>query len=227
MTPEMARSGFIGRSMMFNERINVPDGEFGHMPPPLPEEMANMLRALWNGGTFDTFDGHRVENYDAPVQIPSTAGARAMLEKLYPWRLERARKEEEATGLHTLWNRFYEGVAKVSLILAMPEQLRTEEHVRWAFALVKRDIEEKIRLVGSNRTGTHEKADALGQRIMAILGDETMTDSVIYNRLRNKYRREDVTTALDGLVKARMLTASEKRHPTNKTVSKRYSKRAG
>lgn len=227
MTPEMARSGFIGRSMMFNERINVPDGEFGHMPPPLPEEMANMLRALWNGGTFDTFDGHRVENYDTPVQIPSTAGARAMLEKLYPWRLERARKEEEATGLHTLWNRFYEGVAKVSLILAMPEQLRTEEHVRWAFALVKRDIEEKIRLVGSNRTGTHEKADALGQRIMAILGDETMTDSVIYNRLRNKYRREDVATALDGLVKARLLSVAEKQHPTNKTVSKRYSKRAG
>lgn len=227
MTPEMARSGFIGRAMMFNERINVPDGKFGHTAPPLPEEMANMLRALWNGGTFDVFDGHRVENYAAPHQIPSTKGARDMLEKLYPWRLERARKEEEATGLHTLWNRFYEGVAKVSLILAMPEQLRTEEHVRWAFALVKRDIEEKIRLVGSNRTGTHEKADALGQRIMAILGDESMTDSVIFNRLRSKYRRDDVSTALAALVKQKALDLTEKQHPTNKTVSRRYAKGAG
>lgn len=224
MTPEMARSGFIGRAMMFNERVNVPDGKFGHTPPPLPNEISGVLRALWNGGTYDVFDGHRVENYDTPVQIPSTKGARDMLEKLYPWRLERARREEEDTGLHTLWNRFYEGVAKVSLILAMPEQLRTEEHVRWAFALVKRDIEEKIRLVGSNRTGSHEKADALGQRIMSILGDERMTDSVIYNRIRGKYRKEDVVSSLGKMVKARLLVRHEKQHPVNKKTIVEYAR---
>ena len=147
-----------------------------------------------------------------------------MLEKLYPWRLERARREEEETGLHTLWNRFYEGVAKVSLILSMPEQLRTEEHVRWAFALVKRDIEEKIRLVGSNRTGTHEKADALGQRIMSILGDERMTDSVIYNRIRGKYRKEDVVAAIARMVKSGLLVRHEKQHPVNKKVIVEYAR---
>lgn len=224
MTPEMARSGFIGRAMMFNERVNVPDGKFGHTPPPLPNEISGVLRALWNGGTFDVFEGHRVENYDNPVRVPSTTGARDMLEKLYPWRLERARKEEEETGLHTLWNRFYEGVAKVSLILAMPEQLRTEEHVRWAFALVKRDIEEKIRLVGSNRTGAHEKADALGQRIMSILGDERMTDSVIYNRIRGKYRKEDVVSSLGRMVKAGLLVRHEKQHPVNKKTIVEYAR---
>lgn len=224
MTPEMARSGFIGRAMMFNERVNVPDGKFGHTPPPLPDEIAGILRALWNGGTFDVFDGHRVENYDNPVRIPSTKGAREMLEKLYPWRLERARKEEEETGLHTLWNRFYEGVAKVSLILSMPEQLRTEEHVRWAFALIKRDIEEKIRLVGSNRTGTHEKADALGQRIMSILGDERMTDSVIYNRIRGKYRKEDVVAAITRMVKSGLLVRHEKQHLVNKKTIIEYAR---
>lgn len=227
MTPEMARSGFIGRAMMFNERINVPDGVFGHVAAPMPEDMANLLRAIWSGGEFDIFAGHRVENYERPSVVPSTPGARRMLEQLYPWRLTKARAEEEATGLHTLWNRFYEGVAKVSLILAIPEQLRTEEHVRWAVAMVKRDIEEKIRLVGSNRSGNHEKADAMGQRILSILGDETMTDSVIFNRLRTKYRKEDLLGALDAMAKAGLLVRSEKAHPVNKTVTKRYSKALG
>lgn len=224
MSPEMARSGFIGRAMMFNERINVPDGVFGHKAPPLPESLSDIAKVIWSGGSFDMFEGSRIENYEEPIRIPSTPGARAMLESLYPWRLEKAKAEEESTGLHTLWNRFYEAVAKVSLILSMAEQLRTEEHVRWAFALCKRDIEEKIRLVGSNRSGGHEKEDALIQRIISILGDEQMTDAVIYNRIRNKYRREDVMKALEKMVDAKILVMDKSRHAGNGKMVRKFSK---
>lgn len=218
MTPEMARSGFIGRAMLFNERINVPEGVFGHTAPPIQRDMVDTLRAIWNGGTYDLFDGPRVENYDEPTRVPSTQGATDMLNAIHVWRYEKAKGEEEETGLHTLWNRLYESVAKVSLILGIPGQLRTEEHVRWAFALVKRDIEEKIRLVASNRTGMHEKADALTERLLAIIGEETMTEAQVYNRVRGKYDREIVYATFDKIVKRGLVDRHEKKHATKKSM---------
>jgi len=227
MTDDMAKSGFIGRAMIFNERINVPEGVFGHTAPHMDKDMIDTLRAIWNGGTYDLFEGPRVENYDEPTRVPSTQGATEMLNAIHVWRYEKAKAEEETSGLHTLWNRLYESVAKVSLILAIPGQLRTEEHVRWAFTLAKRDIEEKIRLVASNRSGKHEIADALSDRLLAVLGDETMTDSVIANRVRTKYRKEDVIASLERMAKARLLVRGEVTHPVNKKVSATYSKRVG
>lgn len=63
---------------------------------------------------------------------------------------EKARGEKTASGLESLWLGAFELVEKVSLILSVAEGVRTPEHVRWAFILVKRDVEQKIRAVVSN-----------------------------------------------------------------------------
>jgi phosphoglucomutase len=77
------------------------------------------------------------------------------------------------------------------LILAIPERIRTAEHVRWAFALVRRDVEEKMRLVTANDRDKDAPALAMKARIAnACSSSDGVTAGVLYNKLRPRKREE-------------------------------------
>lgn len=219
---ESATNGFIGRSLLFNERETVPEEKEDYMRPPMDERLALALSNLYAAGTFDTFDGHRIENYHEKMNIPTNKEAQALLKHAMRVFHDMALDHKDRTGLETLCLRAKELVAKISFILAVPEGIRTAEHIRWAFALVKRDVEEKVRLVIGNDRRKDSPAMALAARILNLVsGDDGETLGVLVNRIKN-FKKDDIEKCLEILLKDGMVTVEETIHPRKKIVSKRY-----
>lgn len=214
---ETATNGFIGRSLIFNEKETAPRHKKDFSASPMTEGMANMLRAIACDGEYDVVSNGRVENYGERTKVPTEQAAIGALEAVSEWMEGKAEAAKE-TGLESLYLGAYELVSKVSLILAVAEQKRTVEHVRWAFALVRRDIEEKINLVIGNDQRSHRKEDALTARIVGMIPDDggEIKESIIVNRCQNSnFRKDDVLRALAALVKSSSIEIIEKTHPTN------------
>jgi len=219
---ESATNGFIGRSLLFNERETVPDEKEDFVRPPMDERLALALATLYSAGSYDTMEGQRIEHYGEKLTIPTSDDARVMLEQVMRLFHELALEHKDTNGLEALALRAKEAVAKVSFILAVPEGIRTVEHVRWAYALIRRDVEEKTRLVIGNDRRKDSPAQALMARILNLVaGDNGETLGVLVNRIKN-VKKEDIEKCLDLLVKDGLVTVSETVHPRQGIVSKRY-----
>jgi NAD-dependent DNA ligase len=146
-----------------------------------------------------------------------------MLENINDLFDQMAYQHKESTGLEALALRGYEQVSKVSLILAVPEGVRTVEHVRWAYALIRRDIESKMRLVLANDTDKTDPAQALTMTLLQTVdGPDGETAGVIARRLCRKWKRPDIDAALNKLVEAGRITKEVSIHKYNKSKSIRY-----
>ena len=217
-----ATNGFIGRSLLFTERETVPRFKENFEKRPMPPSLKQSLEDLYAAGSFDMTGSDRVEFYDERIKIPTEANARELLKKIQRQFDQMADEHKAITGLEALPMRAYEQVAKVSLILAVPGGIRTEEHILWGYALVRRDVEEKMRLVTANERGKDNPALALRAKIINLTaGDEGELEGVILNRLR-RYQKKDIQTCLSILAKEGLLEATESQHPANKKVVKRY-----
>jgi hypothetical protein len=219
---ESATNGFIGRSLLFNERETVPDEVEDFVRPKMDERLELALATLYSAGSFDTMEGQRIEHYGEKLTIPTNAEAQIMLKQVMRQFHEMAQEHKDRTGLEALALRAKEAVAKVSFILAVPEGIRTVEHVRWAYALVRRDVEEKTRLVIGNDRRRDSPAQALMARILNLVaGDQGETLGVLVNRIKN-VKKEDIQKCLDLMIKEKMIVMHETVHPRKKIVSKRY-----
>ena len=217
-----ATNGFIGRSLLFRELDTAPVAKNNFVRAKMPEPLAMALSQLYNCGEYSLEGQQRIEHYGDRIKIPSSPKAVSMLETIKKWFDLFAYTQREETGLEALALRAYELVAKVSLILAVPEGLRTEEHVRWAFALIKRDIDDKTRLVIGNDRAKDSPQLALRAKILALIAsDEGETFGYICNRLRT-YRKPDVEKCLNEMVKAKMVIVDEHKHAGNKSIVKKY-----
>lgn len=198
---QSATNGFIGRALIFVERETAPRSKRGFRRRPMPNEMAAALAQLQSGGEYDMAEGARVEHYGPRYAIPTDARAHDMLDASLDWMEDQAEAHKGRTGLEALYLGGYELVSKVSLILAAPEGRRTAEHVRWAFALVRRDIEDKARLVTANDREKDAPKLALQAKIANVIDGDGETIGVIRNRLR-RCKRQDVDAALASMVEA-------------------------
>jgi hypothetical protein len=219
---ENATNGFIGRALIFNERETVPIAKRGFKPEPMPDSMKLYMAALFNDGEYDSQALMRVESLEDKIVVPTTAKAAEMLDKVSLWMEGMAEAQKATTALEALYLGAYELVSKVSLILAIPDRLRGEEHVRWAFALVRRDIEEKARMVVGNDSVKHAPKSALQAKILNLTADEGEKEGVILNRLTRTFKKDDVLSALETMVKNKILVLEEKQHKINKSVSRAY-----
>jgi hypothetical protein len=121
-----------------------------------------------------------------------------------------------------LFLRAKEQIAKISFILAAPEGLRDIEHVRWAYALVRHDVESKIRVILGNDLVKDAPKTALVNRIEDIIsGEDGETFGVICNKLRNK-KKEDIKKCLDDLISANKVKLETSIHPRRKIKVERY-----
>ena len=219
---ESATNGFIGRSLLFNERETVPEEKEDFVRPPMDPRLGLALAALYSAGSYGITEGQRIEHYGEKLTIPTSDDARVMLKQVMRLFHEMALEHKDKNGLETLALRAKEAVAKVSFILAVPEGIRTVEHVRWAYALVKRDVDEKTRLVIGNDRRKDGPAQALMARILNLVaGDQGETLGVLVNRIKN-VKKEDIQKCLDLMIKEKMIVMQETVHPRKKIVSKRY-----
>ena len=220
---ENATNGFIGRSLLFIETKSVPHEKKRFKKRPMPDGMKATLQQIASAGSFSVLPESRIENYGAKVAVPSTDDAAALLERTSEALHHLAEDASERNGLEALYLRGKELVAKVSFILAVPEGLRTVEHVRWAYALVKNDIETKARTVIGNDRQKESPEDALFSRLVNLIDQEGETFGVLVNKLRN-YRKEDIEKGLKRLVDKGHITVEESIHPRKKIRIKRYRK---
>ena len=207
---QSATNGFIGRSILFNERETVPNEKEDFIKPKMPETLRHALMQLRMAGEFDAVaTGGRIEHYGDKVAIPTTDSATALLKGAMRDLQEKAKFHKDRTGLEALCLRAKELLAKVSFILAVPGGIRTDEHVQWATALVARDLEEKIRLVIGNDRQKDDPALALAARIMNLIaGEDGETLGVICNRLRPN-KKGDIEKILEKMLEKGVIRVEE------------------
>jgi hypothetical protein len=215
MTYEMASSGFLGRALVFREIDDNPRSKKrGPKPEKISPKMQAALRALYVPGHSEVPE--TVARHGAARQVETTDDAAQLLEKISDefWALADAHTETD--GLTAIPRRGYELVAKISLLLAAHEGLRTAEHVRWAYALVRRDIDTKIKMVRSN---SDRPNDAMRARIESLLRDGAMSIGRINNRCQKWPPAEiqGVLTAMKGAGIAREIEVAASRGGGRKT----------
>jgi hypothetical protein len=217
---ELVANGFMGRALIFQEleknpRIKPRDKRSRQ---EVPDRIKYTLQNLYAPGYFDAAS-ERVERIGDKSDIQTTAEAVNALDDVSERFWEIAAQHAESTGMQAIPRRGYELVAKVSAVLAIPSGLRTLEHVQWAYKLVRRDIEGKMKLAYSN--SAPDKGDALFARILSLVTTEHgETVGSLCNQCR-AYKKEQVREAVDRLVKSGHLIEAEhkpQRGPVTKKI---------
>jgi hypothetical protein len=217
---DSATNGFIGRAMLFQEHDTAPRSKRGFTKALMDDRIEMTAKSLFYDGEYDS-GAMRVENYRERSVVPSDAKAADMLDACLDWLEDKASDQRGEKGLEALWLGAYELVSKVSLVLAVAEGVRTVEHVRWAFAAVKRDVETKIRLVVGNDDVKHAPVDAMRARIEVLCVEET-SFGIIKNKLGRVFREDDMLKVLSSMVAAGSLLEARSQHPKKKTEIVKY-----
>lgn len=183
MDGETASQGFVGRAIIVSERDINPRPRAGFKPIDMPATMAGRLFLLYGGD--DT--GDRVEYSGARREIPTTDEASKALEDIATWVLDYADFMGEKMGESAvaMIRRCIEMIGKISFILALPDGERNLEHVRWATAFVKDEIDYKCALVFANDNAKEKPEDALRARLLGYIDPENgMTSAMLSNKLK-------------------------------------------
>ena len=223
---EQATNGFIGRCLLIREPETNPRRKRRWRKPKreLPEDLRMSLCRLYDGGSFDAINAsERVEQNGERVEIPTEDEALDMLEGAADWLEDHAEYHKGRTGLEAIVRRSYEHLTKVSTILALGEGVRTPEHVRWAFRLIREDLENKIALTQANvNEGTY---DALRVRVLDAAGDGEKRGTIRKRVARAKhYQVEDADRMIDHLVGSCELVEEEHKHSKTKRVYYTYKR---
>lgn len=218
---EMATNGFVGRSLIFNEPETNPKPNKHRAAKGLTMDMQLKLAAICRQGSAG--DSARVEHIGAVSTIADTAEAKAQLAQASEYFWQQAEDAKEY-GLEAIHRRGYELTAKVSLILAIPDGVRTIEHVQWAYELVKRDCASKMRLARSNDVEKESPAESVAVKIEQFLtnSQEPETEGVIINRCR-PHKRELVLQVLQKIVSTGRISVIETKHGKTGKPLKKYA----
>lgn len=215
MSFEQATNGFMARAMIFTDLETNPKRKPGFKKRPMDDAMKNAIRNLWAPGQFDMLEPvvERVEYRGSKTGIPTTDDASSAMDDVYERFHNMAEDQKDGTGLEAIPRRGYELASKISLLLAMPGGVRTAEHVRWAYALAKRDVDMKIKMAYAQ---AYEDQDSgLAARVLSLVTkDHGETLGVINNRLRGTPKTQ-VEALLNSMVDRGMLSRIEYTHAGN------------
>jgi hypothetical protein len=207
MDGETATQGFVGRAIIVAETDNNPEEREGFRKRPMHEGLAMKLSQIYHGGNFDIMNsGGRVEYSGDREPVKTDEDASEMLRKVSKWLHAYAEEMGENTGEASvaMIRRAYELVAKISFILAIPTAQRTAEHVRWAFAYVRAELDAKIKLVFANDNSKERPEEAIAARVINYIDpDKGASTKVLANRMRMK--PEALEPILNKMVSAGMI----------------------
>lgn len=190
MDGETATQGFVGRAIIVSETDNNPEERDAFRKRPMPEGLAMKLSQIFHGGNFDLMENSGRIEYSGDREIVRTDDdASDMLRQVSKWLHAYAEEMGENTGEASvaMIRRAYEIVAKISFILAIPTCRRTAEHVRWAFAYVRAELDAKIKLVFANDNSKDRPEEAIAARVVNYIDPEKgASTSVLANRMKMK-----------------------------------------
>ena len=220
---EMTTNGMIGRSLIFQELETNPKRKEKFKKAPLSDNLKYSLINLYSPGEYENDIHTRVEYHGEKSRVSTSDDAAAMMDIAANEFWEMAEQHKNNTGLEAVPRRGYELMCKVSMILASAEGVRTTEHVRWAYALIKRDLDTKMKIAYSNmKQETNDITDSVRARIMNCLDKEHgETIGVLVNRCR-PHKRDVVENAIDLLLKSGTIKAVNHIHRGNGKKTLKY-----
>ena len=190
MDGETATQGFVGRAIIVSETDNNPEERDAFRKRPMPEGLAMKLSQIFHGGNFDLMENSGRIEYSGDREIVRTDDdASDMLRQVSKWLHAYAEEMGENTGEASvaMIRRAYEIVAKISFILAIPTCRRTAEHVRWAFAYVRAELDAKIKLVFANDNSKDRPEEAIAARVVNYIDPEKgASTKILANRMHMK-----------------------------------------
>jgi len=199
---ENSTNGFIGRSLVFEEKETNPRAKRGFKKKPMSDILKMRISSLAGGGCADTLADKRIEFRQERTPVKTSSEAAKALDDIQDFFFDYAEHHKGATGLEAVVRRGFELVLKISFVLAIghDDKTRHVDDVSWAYALVRKDIDGKIRLAKSNMAEEdNDKGGALIARIESMLDKKVgMPHGQVKNRCRS-YKSEDVSKALDWL----------------------------
>lgn len=213
MDGEAATQGFVGRAIIVSEKDINPEAREAFAKRDVPQGMAMRLCQLFHGGSYDpSVKAGRVEYAGPRHAVQTDPQAAEMLRQVNRWLHRYADEMAEHTGEASvaMIRRAYEMVAKVSFILAIPSRNRTPDHVRWAFAYIRAELDAKIALVFANDNARAKPEESLAARLLSFLdGDKGLSTAVLANRA--KLGVDDVEAVLRKMEAAGMVKAETTR----------------
>lgn len=210
-------SGLMSRSLIFRE----PDGMkapkilgFGQRKPETrdaPKRLLDRVKVIYergrmNGGYSSFDDALPIRYTGAPVEITISEDAIDYSSTIAAWFETKGR--EQGNGLQSVYARAMLQVGKVCMILAAESKVINLEMIKYAFALVRYNLNEMTALAkvseGNGKEAEKEdKGRALSIRVAQVCDiAEGVSPSVVCDRLKGSYKKEDVLKALDALTKA-------------------------
>ena len=213
LSVDLAKNGFLNRTFVIQEHDTNPKPNKTFHRTPMPFENT-ILRISSTGATREP--GDRIEVYGHEKTIRTEEPAKVLLKKLFDWQWEFAEHHREATSYEALARRAYEFISKISLCLAIGDNgIRNLEHVKWAAAFVKHDIDEKIRLIRhvESRESSDEKTvvDGLVDKIQS-LSSEGIYRSQLWHKLKRKeIKRDNLEVLIDSMVEKGLLLEQGKK----------------
>lgn len=196
-----ATNGFIGRSIIFEEKDNNPKSKKRFKKGTIGLNLEHELKKLRNGGDSSCADG-RIEFIGEKEAITTNDDAIALLDTIEEELHSFASHAMETNGLEAIARRAFELVLKVSMILAIGDKkVRTVAHVRWSYALIKKDLHNKINLTGANMA--QDEKNAVNEILSKVKHKLDIEQGITLGAVANKLRslaKENIEKALDHLV---------------------------
>lgn len=218
------KDGLLGRMIIARESDSAPpfnpDYKSGRkLPLNVMAALQSLVEPL---GVFEPYaSNYRIQYHGERVVIQDTEEAENLLKLASDYWYQMSQWAKSNDGYEALYNRAFENVLKISLIMAIPEGVRTEYHVRYAMAMTVRDIKEKLLMVAKTNgikvmpENAFEIENELNARILTTCEDWTQL-SVAINRAKNKrYMKEVVESQIKKLVKSGELLEKIEKHPRN------------
>lgn len=206
MTRQQVESGFIGRSIVLEDKSTIEKENYEAAPLEIPDRVKTKLMQVALGGCSDTLYSHAVGTTQwkhEPIEITWGENAfesyKQVGDYFYQWKIKESERADG--GLEGLLSRGAFACAKVAATLALGDGKIIEvRHVQWAFELIKRDAEKKLELV---RADVASKVNNASGELIAKLKSKMDTEkgftaAFLRNRLP-KFTSDNVEQALEWL----------------------------
>ena len=223
---ESATNGFVGRALLFEDKDTNPRPNPYYKKTELPSHYAMRLAQMTGGGSASMDNDGPIMLSEHRQQIKTGKDARELLSRISDYFFEYSDAQKDINGLEALPRRAYELILRVSFILACADgKERTTAHVKWAYALVRKDIDNKINLASGNIAEQYkQKQDEITSKVLHCLDD---AHGATLGAISNRYRRlgkENIQACLAALIDSGQVVKREekpKRGPIRTVFLKR------
>jgi len=196
---DMADNGFFARAIIFRELEDNPKYKEDYKPLDGEDQELKALGAILSNmyHAGHTYNG-RVELMGKIEKIPSSIKAKNLFNQIRQDFWEMGEVQKESHGMVAYTRRGAEMVSRIALILSMGEHERNEEHLMWAYELIKEDMKSKILMTNAN-TDT-DKGGAIISKILTYMSTSYgITVAVLKNKMKN-VKQDVIEKALDHLI---------------------------